>query len=69
MSDDSTTSDSDDETVSETELPETTRRGILVLILATLSAAVIWLLDSIIPGGITVDGYGSDGYGEGGFGE
>jgi hypothetical protein len=46
-----------------------TRRGVLVLVLAAVSTAVIWLLDSFIPGGFVSDGYGTDGYGEGGFGE
>ena len=69
MSDDSTPSDTDDGTVSESRIPETTRRGLLVLVLAAISGAVIWLLDNIIPGPSKLEGYGRGGYGESSYGK
>lgn len=69
MSDDDTSDTGYDEVESDSRARDTTRRGVLVLILAAVSAAVIWLLDSVIPGGFETDGYGTGGYGSGGFGE
>jgi hypothetical protein len=69
MSDDNTPDTGFDGYESDGRASETTRRGILVLLLAAVSAAVIWLLDVVIPGGFETDGYGTGEYGSGGFGE
>jgi len=66
MTDDNLLDDTDDGSSLQRDA---TRRGVLILIFAALSGAVIWLLDRLIPGGFATDGYGTGGYGTGGFGE
>ena len=41
-----------------------TRRGVLALILLAISGAIVWVLDTFLPGGYGVGGYGSGGFGD-----